>query len=578
MRRAPAWFTQGKTRERIQTWWPWALGAFAATLYYLNPKPIEEVRVAALSSFRKPFLKASEWIEVRDLDPETLALELPPQQLFGPLPLEQQMKFVLHALRTDNDLADDYVTRLVIDMMDMSLDPPRSNLLVKSGGVELLQFAIDDFTDKRPNRKRKFFGPDQFLRVLNMCASHYELANYFIEKCNGVHLVFKALKEAENEYARVLASRSLTLFALLQNRDGSVEKQIIDSGYLPRLIDTYRLSTGDPTDTRFQTLLLSSIMRSFPNEAVYNTLVSENVVSAVVQNMNLTRYKGMPQHLRVLHDLDEMRSRLHLVEPATITPQDVGVVGGIPRAAMPAARTRFQAFMAKRSEEQRRQQLLEESERTGAPLPADYEKNPYEIDDTLRLLPPANLHATVEQLAYDSDFLPVALGVCEVFCEYFEATTETLKWVERLLRTKTTTPYELLEYKGASVIARVVGRLEREDHFFVEGGPGDTCYNLVKTIFADEKCAPFTSPDNAAGNLETKTAMRNLREFVSRYELRKLGDVSTTPLRQRRDTLSSTSSLYRTTTTAPKSINPEIPSSITQAQSTTTAATASVSG
>ena len=536
-RRAPAWFTDGKVRERVHRWWPWALGTFAAAMYWANPEPLEEVRVASLANYRRPFLKAAEWIEVRDVDPESAALELPPQMIFGPLALEQQMRFVLQALREDNDLADDYVTRLVIDTMDMSLDPPRDDLFVRSGGKALLQFAVDDFTDRRPNRKRKFFGPDSFLRLLNMCAPHYELADYFVRECNGVELVFVALKDAENEYARVLATRSLTLFALLQSRDGTVERDIIRGGFLPQLVDTYRLSTGDPTDTRFSTMLISSVMRLFPrSEPVYNTLVAENLVSAVVQNLNLTRYKGVPQHLRVLQDLDNMRTRLGIdggayagvaaaapdgseqnnsirqlqvskrprTGPVTVAPEDVATVGGVPRPVMPPPRTKFQAYFAK-------------------------DEPPAVMPESYRAPPPLDLHATIDQLAVDAELVPVALGVLDVFPEYFEASLEVLKWVERLVERGATTPFELLEYKGASVLMRVVGRLEKEPQFFARGGPGEVCYRLSKDIMADPECAPFARAQDPLGTLEMRTAFRNMREFMARLELDALASQQVLP-------------------------------------------------
>lgn len=519
-RRAPYWFTHGKFRQRVRDWWPWALGGFLAVLYVRNPEPIEEVRVAGLAAFRKPFLKASEWVELHDLDPETLALELPPEMLFGPLPVDQQMRFLMKALRDDNDLADDYVTRMIIDRMDLSLDPARDSEFVNNGAQELLQFAVDDFEDRRTNRKRKFFGPDQFLRLLTVCAPHYELANYFLEKCDGVETVFKALRGSENEYARVLATRTLTLLALLQKQNGLVEKQIVESGHLPTLVDTYRLSTGDPTDTRFSTMLLSSILRCFPqSEEIYNTLIAENIISAVCVNLNLTRYKGVPQHLRILDDLTAMRKNLKLTEPVSVPSDErllVEAIGGVVRPATPAPRTKFQNWMEKGKERD------EKSEKFSGGM----------IVDSVKMLPPRDLHASIEKLAYDAEFLPVALGVLDVFPEYFESSTAIMRWIERLLiDTKTISTFELLEYRGASVLAKAVGRLEPEPSFSDEGGPGQICYNICKTVMSDPECKAFTRKEKPAGTLEMQTALRNLREFMGRLELKRMGDERTIPTR-----------------------------------------------
>lgn len=339
MRRAPLWFTRGKTISRLKDYWPWALGLGLAGMYYLQPEPFEEVGQSALAVMRRPLLRGTEWLEVRDVDPETMALELPPDQVFGPLPLKQQMDFLLQALNADNELADMYLTRLIIDHMDISLDPPPlGNLLVECRGRELLDFAVSDFTEQRQPRKHAFFNADQFIRLLNICAAHNELADHFVQNRDGIKVLFQALKASTESYTRVLAMRCLTLFAFMQPEDGEVEKQLLIHNCVPGLVDAYRNCTGDATDSRFTTCLLSSMLRHYP-EAAATELARENIVQVIVDQINVARYKALPQHYRVLEDLRKLPQAVkdkvglnveHALFTADFLPVALGVMDAFP--------------------------------------------------------------------------------------------------------------------------------------------------------------------------------------------------------------------------------------------------------
>ncbi|KAG5489226.1 hypothetical protein GH5_00090 [Leishmania sp. Ghana 2012 LV757] len=310
MRRgAPKWFTEGKTRERFHRYWPWALSSLCTGLYFYNSEPFEDAAGAIVTKIRRPLLKTMEWVEVHDVDPETMALELPPDMLFGPLEFPKQMRFLLAALRADNELADGYLARVIIDRMDLSLDPPilSEDDFLSAGGKELLDFSVEDFTgtESRTKRKHIFFQPDQFLQLINIIAAYPSLSEYFVKEKDGVELVLRAYRHSKNPYARVMAMRSLALFSFTQAVDGTVERCILQSNGVKTIVDAYKQSSGDPTDTRFPTLLLSSIMRHYPKEGG-KEFIEAGGVEAVVNNLNIARYKGIPQHIRVLHDAQRL--------------------------------------------------------------------------------------------------------------------------------------------------------------------------------------------------------------------------------------------------------------------------------
>jgi hypothetical protein len=230
-------------------------------------------------------------------------LDLPPDMIFGPLDLGQQMKFLLVALKADNELADGYLARIFVDYMDLSLDPPMipEKRLLDNHIKELLSFACEDFSDLRPGRKHKFFHPDVFLRLVNWIAPYPEIAKEFVEKHDGVQLLLDALRFSKEDYGRVLAMRSLCLFSFTQKNDGDIERRILQRNGVKAIVDCYKQSSGDPTDTRSITILLSSILRHFPVEGAKEYFDADGV-EATVNNLNVGRYKGFPQHLRVLHD------------------------------------------------------------------------------------------------------------------------------------------------------------------------------------------------------------------------------------------------------------------------------------
>lgn len=279
------------------------MSSACAVMYTYNREPFDEVAGAVVTRMRKPLLKGTEWLERHDVDPETMVLDLPPDMLFGPLAFEQQMKFLITALKSDNELAEGYLARIFIDYMDLSLDPPMldEKRLLNNNIKELLAFAVEDFTDTRKDRKHKFFHPDVFLRLINWISPYPELAAEFVEKHDGVQHIFDALRFCKEDYGRVLALRSLCLFAFTQKNDGSIEKKILERNGVKAIVDCYKQSSGDPTDTRYLTILLSSILRHYPVEGGKEFFEADGVEAAVT-NLNVGRYKGFPQHLRVLHD------------------------------------------------------------------------------------------------------------------------------------------------------------------------------------------------------------------------------------------------------------------------------------
>jgi hypothetical protein len=310
----------------------------AAVLYLYDQEPFDEMAGTILTKIRRPLLKGTEWLDRHDVDPESLVLELPPDMIFGPLEFEQQMKFLLAALDADNELADGYVTRLIVDHMDISLDPPllAEQRVLDAGGLALLDFAVRDFTEARKPRKHCFFTADAFLRLVNWFAPYPRLAEVFVRDYNGVDLIFEALKFSKDDYARVLAMRSLCLFCFQQKNDGDVERRILQANAVKQIVDSYKQSSGDPTDTRYLTILLSSLMRHFPAEGGREFLDADGV-QAAVNNLNIGRYKGFPQHLRVLHDAQRLPAKAigamsvnERIIDADFTPVAFGIMDAFP--------------------------------------------------------------------------------------------------------------------------------------------------------------------------------------------------------------------------------------------------------
>ncbi|KAL7695061.1 hypothetical protein NQL31_002888 [Lotmaria passim] len=331
MRRgAPDWFTHGKARERFHRYWPWVLSTFCAGLYFYNREPFDDAASTIVTKIRRPLLRTMEWVELHDVDPETMALELPPDMLFGPLEFSKQMRFLLAALKADNELADGYLARVIIDHMDLSFDPPilSEEDFLAAGGKELLNFSVEDFTGtgSRSQRKHIFFQPDQFLQFINVIAAYPKLTEYFVNEKDGVELVLRAYRHSKDPYARVLAMRSLTLFAFTQPVDGVVERMILQSNGVKTVVDAYKQSSGDPTDTRFLTLLLSSIMRHYPKEGG-KEFIDADGVEATVGNLNIARYKGVPQHLRVIHDAQRLPKQAVGAEPVNARLEDADFLG-----------------------------------------------------------------------------------------------------------------------------------------------------------------------------------------------------------------------------------------------------------
>lgn len=416
MRRAPRWFTDSKWKDAFHRWWPWGLSFSLAIMYQQQPEPFEEVGSSLIMRLRKPLLKATEFAERHDLDPETFALELPPDQLFGPLSFEDQMKFTLEALRADNELGDGYLARMCIDNMDMSLDaPPPTDKLERCGGRELLDYAVADFTETRQPRKHKFFTPDAFIRMINWIANRPRLAEHFIVDHDGVNLLFRALKTAAEPYARIMVLRCLTLFAMQQRNDGDIERRVLAGNHIGELLIAYKDSSGDPTETRLITMLLSSIMRHYP--AAFDEKVLEDLTFHTVHNLNIARYKGLPHHLRMIADI--------------------------------------------------------------------------------RRLPLKN-KAVVDKMLYDAELLPVALGIVDVFPEYFEVCSSL---VELLHQTRhLTKPFDFLEYRALNVFAKLYGKYHEED-YFKNDGTMRRIAELSEWILNDPECKRCFDPSVASKDL-----------------------------------------------------------------------------
>jgi hypothetical protein len=337
MRRAP-FVMSAKRREFMRNNWPWAIGIVTSALYLINREPFEEIGGAVLTKIRRPLMRGTEWMELHDVDPETLALELPPDQLFGPLDFKSQMRFAIAAIKAENDLADGYVTRLVIDYFDLSLDPPvlTEKEIVDNGGFELLDLAVKDFLEKRPNQKNKFFFPDSFIRYINWISSYPTLSSKFVNEYDGIRLLLEAVKLSKESYARILVMRSLTNFAFTQKEDGAVERRILQCDGMRQIIDFYKDHTGDPVDTRFITLPLSSILRHYPNEGMQEFLEAGGL-AAIVAGLNVSKFKGIPQHLRLIRDVERIQSAKKGVVPwqkqlydADFLPVAVGILDSFP--------------------------------------------------------------------------------------------------------------------------------------------------------------------------------------------------------------------------------------------------------
>ncbi|KAF5223057.1 hypothetical protein ECC02_003884 [Trypanosoma cruzi] len=436
MRRAPEWFTRGRARERFHQIWPWALSSICAAMYFINREPFDELAATVVSKVRRPLLKTMEWIELHDVDPETMALELPPDMIFGPLEFPKQMRFLLAALRADNELADGYLARVLVDHMDLSLDVPilSESELLAAGGRDLLNFAIDDFLGQgtRKMRKHVFFQPDEFLRLINFISVYPTLTEYFVKKRNGVELVFRALTHSRDEYARVMALRSICLFCFTQREDGDVERRVLQANGVKPIVEAYKRSTGDPTDTRYITLVLSSIMRHYPKEGGKEFLDADGV-QAAVNILNISRYKGLPQHIRVLHDAQRLPSE-------------------------------------------------------------------------------ASGKQTVNARIEDADFIPVAIGVLDVFPEFYETAGDILSLLEDIVPSQTT-PLNLLEYRAMPVLSKFFVRW-KDDNLFQTDGTRTQVVRLFKMLLDDKTCQKCYDPSVASYELQEclRTAKEAIRE------------------------------------------------------------------
>ena len=270
---------------------------------------MDDIGSAIYASFRYPLLRFTERLEKFDNDPEVRSLELPPEQVFGPLPLKQQLFITLQALEEENELADHYLTRLVIDHIDLGLEPsPLGSAFLDAGGDALCREAVRRFRDLS-HQRIKFFTADRFIRFLSIALPHAPIAREYLKEKDAIDLLFRALHDRVDPYIPHLATRLLVLLALHQPTDGEVERRVLQNPQaVPALVDYLNTCSGDPQDTRYVFMLLSALARSHPTlaSAPFRT---HHVLEAVFHNMNLAMHKGLSQHLRVLGDMEQLDPR-----------------------------------------------------------------------------------------------------------------------------------------------------------------------------------------------------------------------------------------------------------------------------
>ena len=302
---APQWY-RGNERgwERFHNIWPWAAGMLAGGLYYINPVPMDDAMRAGWAAMRGPLLRNISKLEAFDESPEVISLELPPDYMFGPLPLKQQMFFAIQALEEDNELGDGYITRMITDRFEFGLGNAfGENAFYEAGGEKLYDEAVRRWRDY-DNQRVKFFNSDRFLRLMNIALESKEIAQKHVKSKDGVALLLKAAKEGTDPYSPHLCSRALALLAIHQGKDGTVERSIFKNpGGVELLCDLYTRASGDPLETRYYTLLLSSILRVVPQAS--KQFVECGGIAAVFAGMNKTMFKALPQHLRVFRDIQK---------------------------------------------------------------------------------------------------------------------------------------------------------------------------------------------------------------------------------------------------------------------------------
>ena len=131
--------------------------------------------------------------------------------------------------------------------------------------------------------------------------------------------------------------------------------------------------------------------------------------------------------------------------------------------------------------------------------------------------PPKNPHATVGELLVESDFVPVALGICDVFPEYFECSRELVHLLRSLK--PHLTPFDLFELRFLAVAAKLWTR-HGQDADFEQHGVAEALTDLTQWIFNDPECKPYLSMETKATNAEIKTSIKamelNLEQRAAR--------------------------------------------------------------
>jgi hypothetical protein len=307
------------------------------------------------------------------------------------------------------------------------------------------------------------------------------------------------------------------------------------------MISFYRQSTGDPTDTRFVTLLMSSMLRQFPRET-YQAAVDNNLVKVVVSNLNIARYKGVPQHIRLIHDLEKARAVVYgengdskhreMLKAAEQKPSRgwFGFFGGKDNKTTTRQLESPVAKDVSRSSEE--DELFNASAGTSGELrdmrhvqakpgaarrrkagvqDVQWESHYNEPNELPPLPPPKDTKAPVDELLIESDFVPVALGVCDVFPEYFEVTRELVHLIRAAKHN--VTPFDLFELRFLAVACKLVSR-HGKDADFEAHGMGEALVDLTQYIFNDSECRPYLDLNCKATNNEIKLSIKTMQDFI----------------------------------------------------------------
>eukprot|EP00658_Telonema_sp_P-2_P084289 TRINITY_DN9318_c0_g1_i2.p1 TRINITY_DN9318_c0_g1~~TRINITY_DN9318_c0_g1_i2.p1 ORF type:complete len:206 (+),score=60.91 TRINITY_DN9318_c0_g1_i2:221-838(+) len=183
--------------------------------------------------------------------------------------------------------------------------------------------------------------------------------------------------------------------------------------------------------------------RHYP-EAAARELEKCGGFQVAVDNLNISRYKGVPQHLRVLNDLRQLPP----VRPAATI-------------------------------------LLEQAEEKETGKKVEVPKNAK--------------HVSVDEELYNADVIPVMLGVMEVFPEYYES----VKTMMPMLRDISiySKPFEMLEYRSFIVFSKLLARYS-DDIQFNADGVKTVMAEMAEKMLNDPTCKRALDPSVMGFELE----------------------------------------------------------------------------